>query len=294
MGVPPFKETPNWVIQPPTSRFQACRWHEAQRTGGLRERRKSWEQRNIVFFWFFFLSDSWSYLGSTWVKPDDHIATWSLWNIFQNTNSKLQLDLRTASKLFTHLLWILMASLQFRGVFEQSLDSFLRRVLATAIFSCFSVVFPRRNNAERIRHLFQSVSQFSTQIRLCVKKGLISYHEDITWTMQSCTRTISYTVNSQWKRIWVFRPGRETDPGWFWLMLFICPHCFQNTARNCCFSNLQNCWLTLCWCKHVLMRILHCNYCDISLNWLALRATSVRFSSAGIVMEIIQGDYSYK
>ena len=73
-----------------------------------------------------------------------------------------------------------MASLQFRGVFEQSLDSFLRRVLATAIFSCFSVVFPRRNNAERIRHLFQSVSQFSTQIRLCVKKGLISYHEDIT------------------------------------------------------------------------------------------------------------------
>lgn len=188
-----------------------------------------------------------------------------------------------------------MAPLQFRGVFEQSLDSFLRRVLATAIFSCFVLllsgfrgkIMPRGSDT-CFNPFLNSPHRFS----FCVKKGLISYHEDITWTMQSCIRTISYTVNSQWKRIWVFRPGGETDPGWFWLMLFICPHCFQNTARNSCFSNLQNCWLTLCWCKHVLMWILH--YCDISVNWLALRATSVRFSSAVIVMEIIQCDYSYK
>ena len=72
-------------------------------TGGLGERDGNHGNTEHFFFYFFFLSDSWSYLGSTSVKPDDHIATWSLWNIFQNTNSKLQLDLKTSSKLFTHL-----------------------------------------------------------------------------------------------------------------------------------------------------------------------------------------------
>ena len=119
-------------------------------------------------------------LGSTSVKPDDHIATWSLWNIFQNTNSKLQLDLKTSSKLFTHLcefsrhrcnFEVPSSSHWIRSSGGSSQQPFL---VASCCFSVASEAFllPRGSDT-CFNPLLNSPHRFGS----CVKKRLIS----ISW-----------------------------------------------------------------------------------------------------------------